>query len=237
MFSSDKIFNFVKGVPVLPEMTADTTDHGRFYTCPDGTVYPSVTTVLSILPKDGLKAWQDRVGPEEAEHVLKQAGVRGEAVHNMAEAYIRGENWRKGQMPANIATFLPIKKVLDDHVDNIVYVEAPLHSHFLRTAGRVDLIADYDNVRSIIDHKTSRGNKTTDMIEHYFMQKSAYAVMFEELTGKPVGQIVTIMSSDDSPTPLVWVKKRDDWIHKFIEVRKEYDAKKGTNYNVANTNV
>ncbi len=205
------------------DISADTTDNGRFYTCPDGSIYPSVTTVLGALPKDGLKAWQERVGPEEAERVLKQAGVRGEAVHDMAEKYLKGEDWRKGQMPGNIGSFKPIQKELYDFVDDIYYIEAPLYSNFLRTAGRVDLVARYKGIRSIIDFKTARIIKTADMIETYFMQEAAYAVMLEERTGIPVKQLVTIMTSDESPVPLVFVQKRDDWIYKFMDTRKLYD--------------
>jgi genome maintenance exonuclease 1 len=218
-------FNWVN-VPVLAEISADTTDNGRFYTCPDGSIYPSVTTVLSVNGKEGLVKWRERVGDEEADRIMRQAGVRGSAVHDMAEKYLREEDWKKGQMPGNIGSFLPIKKVLDEHVNNIWYIEAPLYSHYLRTAGRVDLVAEYDQQRAIIDFKTSRINKTEDMIENYFMQESAYAVMVEELTGKPIRKLVTIMTSDDSSQPLIFIRDRDEWIGKFMETRKAYDLSK-----------
>lgn len=223
----NKEFRWVDDVPILQDISADTTDTGRFYTCPDASVYPSVTTVLSVLPKPGLDKWKARVGEEEAKRVMEQAAVRGTAVHDMAEKYLKGENWLRGQMPGNVMSFKVIQKELYDHVDDIYYIEAPLYSKFLRTAGRVDLIARYKNKRSIIDFKTSRIDKTPDMIENYFMQESAYAVMFEELTGIGIQQIVTIMTSDDNPMPLVFVEKRDDWIYKFIETRKLYDTVKG----------
>lgn len=223
-----KTFRWVEDVPNLQDISADTTENGRFYTCPDGSIYPSVTTVLSVLPKDGIEAWKKRVGEEEAGRILRQAGVRGTAIHDMAEKYLKGENWSKGHMPGNIASFKPIQKQLYDFVDDIYYIEAPLYSKFLRTAGRVDLIARYDGIRSIIDFKTSRINKTPEMISNYYMQESAYAVMIEELTGMGIQQLVTIMTSDDSPEPLVFIEKRDNWIGKFIEARKLYDDQKKT---------
>ncbi|AKF12743.1 exonuclease [Sinorhizobium phage phiM7] len=226
---SDKLkkeFRWVEGVPELQDISADTTENGRFYTCPDGSIYPSVTTILSIVEKEGLTAWKERVGEAEAKRVMEQAAVRGTAVHDMAEKYLRGENWRKGQMPGNIGSFLPIQKALYDHVDDIYYIEAPLYSKFLRTAGRVDLVARWKGIKSIIDFKTSRINKDESMIDNYFMQESAYAVMIEERIGMPIQQLVTIMTSDDSPTPLIFVKKRDDYIGKFMEYRKLYDQQK-----------
>lgn len=206
----------------LQNISANTTETGRFYTCPDGSIYPSVTTVLSIIPKEGIEIWKDRVGAIEAEHVLKRAGVRGDAVHNMAEKYLRGEDWKAGAMPATIMSFMPLKKALDENVDNIYHIEAPLYSHYLKCAGRVDLIAEWRGRRAIIDFKTSRSDKETSMIEHYFMQKSAYSVMYEELTGVGTQKLITLMTSDDNPEPLIWEQRRDDWIHKFISVRKQY---------------
>jgi len=221
----EKEFRWVQGVPELQEISADTTENGRFYTTPTG-IYPSVTTILSIIQKDGLKAWRERIGDAEADRILHQAGVRGTAIHNMAEAYLKGEDWKRGAMPANIMSFKPIQKVLYEHVDDVYYIEAPLYSKYLRTAGRVDLIAKFDGIRSVIDFKTSRINKTEDMIENYFMQESAYAVMFEELTGKGIRQLVTIMTSDDDPNALVFIKDRDEWISKFVETRRLYDEQK-----------
>lgn len=221
-----KEFRWVEGVPELQDISADTTENGRFYTCPDGSIYPSVTTVLSVIEKEGLIKWKERVGEEEAKRIMEQAAVRGSAVHDMAEKYLKGENWQRGQMPANIGSFKPIQKALYDFVDDIYYIEAPLYSKFLRTAGRVDLVARYKGIKSIIDFKTSRINKDESMIENYFMQESAYAVMIEERIGMPIQQLVTIMTSDDSPNALIFVEKRDDWIHKFMEIRKLYDQKK-----------
>lgn len=219
----NKEFHWVDGVPCLREISADTTDHGRFYTCPEGEIYPSVTTVLSVIEKEGLVKWRERVGEEEAKKIMQRAGVRGTAVHDMAEKYLRGEDWKKGQMPANIMSFLPIQKALYENVDDIYYIEAPLYSHYLKTAGRVDLVARWKGKRAIIDFKTSRIDKTEDIIHNYFMQEAAYAVMIEELTGIPITNLVTIMTSDDNPEPLIFEEKRDRWIGEFIETRKLYD--------------
>jgi genome maintenance exonuclease 1 len=220
---NDKTFTWVENVPALAEISAETTDHGRFYTTPDNSIYPSVTTILSIVEKEGLVKWRERVGEEEAKRVMEQAAVRGTAVHDMAEKYLRGENWKKGQMPGNLMSFMPIQKALYEHVDDIYYIEAPLYSHFLKTAGRVDLVARWKGKRSIIDFKTSRRDKTEDMIHNYFMQESAYAVMVEELTGIPITNLVTIMTSDDSPEPLIFEQHRDKFIGEFQRYRKLYD--------------
>jgi len=98
-----------------------------------------------------------------------------------------------------------------------------LYSHHLKVAGRVDCIAEYDGKLSIIDFKTSSKLKEENWIKGYFMQCSAYAVMYEERTGIPVSQIV-IMIAVDSEHPQVFIKKRNDYIKDFISYREAYDA-------------
>ena len=44
------------------DLDAETTNNGRTYTTPDGKRYPSITTVLSILTEDIIRAWKERVG-------------------------------------------------------------------------------------------------------------------------------------------------------------------------------
>ena len=39
------------------DLDADTTDTGRIYKAPDGNRYPSITTVLSLLSRDAIRAW------------------------------------------------------------------------------------------------------------------------------------------------------------------------------------
>ena len=46
-----------------------TAKSGRTYSTPDGVQYPSITTVLSILSEDAIRAWRERVGEEQAEIV------------------------------------------------------------------------------------------------------------------------------------------------------------------------
>ena len=62
---------------ILPyiEVTEEYIDGKRYYVMPNGRKYPSVTTVISRkMPKDGIKAWRERVGEEEADRVLKKIG-------------------------------------------------------------------------------------------------------------------------------------------------------------------
>ena len=62
-----------------------------------------------------------------------------------------------------------------------------------------------------------RSVKREEDIEGYFIQATAYSIMAEELTGLSFPQIVIIMSVDHD-SPLVFVKRRDDYIERTREV-------------------
>ena len=222
-----KHFNHVEA-PTLTELIAETTDSGRVYNTPDGNRYPSVTTILSELSKASIIAWRKRVGAEEANRISTQAGSRGTKVHQICEDYLNNKpDYLDGQMPANVFTFKQIQPILDQYVDNIQYLEAPLYSDFLKTAGRVDCIAEFDGKLSIIDFKTSRKPKKKEWISNYFMQASCYAVMYEERTEIPVSRTVVIIAVDGSE-PQVFVENRDNFIEGFVDARVSYKEK----YNV-----
>lgn len=217
-----KHFNHVEHGIVLEQLGCDTTPTGRFYFPPTGEKFPSVTTVLGVQDKSGLEAWKKRVGEEEAKRISVQAANRGSDVHLIAENYLNNDqNYTKGRMPINVMTFNSLRPILDSRVDNLYFQEAPLFSRRLRTAGRVDLIAEFDGKLSIIDFKTSRKPKKAEWITGYFIQESFYAAAFFELTGIPIQQIVTLVMVDDDQ-PQIFVEQPLKWLPQFIQLRNKY---------------
>lgn len=202
----------------IPKLVRVDSASGRVYQTPSGQAYPSVTSVLGLLGKAEIQAWRARVGEEEANRVSARAARRGTAVHSLCEDYLLNKDVKPG--PFDLETFNSIKPFLN-RINNVHCLETQLFSHHLQVAGTVDCIAEFDGRMSIIDFKTSKRVKSRDDIHGYFMQTSAYAVMFEERTGIPVDRLVIIMSVDDDK-PLLFVEKRDDWIGKFIELREDY---------------
>jgi genome maintenance exonuclease 1 len=193
----------------------------RHYVTPNGT-YPSVTTVLSkMLDKSGLDAWRKRVGEEQADNISRLAAARGTNVHNMCENYVRGEDVDLS-MPFNVTMFNQIKKVLDEHVDDIVGCELTLVSDELKIAGSCDLIALYDGKLSIIDYKTSSKNKMKQWIESYFLQTVLYSYMLWEMTGMMAKQCVIIIAVDEEPVPQVFIIKPREYIGKAAALCRAY---------------
>jgi len=204
------------------DLVAESTKTGRKYSAPNGVRYPSVTTVLSILNEEHIQAWRARVGEEEANKISYQASTRGTAVHSIIENYISNEeNYADGFMPNIIDIFRPMQKVLDKHIGIVHAQEAALYSDHLGLAGRVDCIAEFDGKLSIIEFKTSRKLKKKEWIENYFVQESAYAIMWEERTGTPITQLVTLIAVDNEE-PQIFIEHRDNWTDKLHETINEY---------------
>ena len=208
------------------DLIAETTSKGRVYTTPTGTKYPSITTVLGILSEDGIRAWRKRVGEEEATRISTRAANRGTAVHSITERYINNEvDYAEGFMPNVIQNFTDFKSVLDERLTNIRAQEVPLYSDHLRLAGRVDCVAEFDGILSIVDFKTSRKLKKKEWITGYFAQEAAYAIMWEERTGEPITQLVTLITVDNEQ-PQVFIEHRDNWTELLLKTRDEYERRK-----------
>ena len=211
-------------VPVeLQEMDAVTTDSGRKYKTPEGVNLPSITTVLSILSRDSIAKWRKRVGEAEANKISTRASGRGTRVHEIIEKYVNNDpDFRNGYTPDIIESFLAVKPILDERLTEVFAQEAPLYSNHLGVAGRVDCVGIFDGKPSIIDYKTSMKPKRLDWIKNYFMQESAYAIMWEERTGQPITQLVTIISVDNAD-PQVFIEHRDNWVRPLRDTIAQYN--------------
>jgi len=125
-------------------------------------------------------------------------------------------------MPNEYELFKNLQKVADEHIDSLRSVEGQMMSDYLRVAGTVDLVAEWNGRLAVIDWKTSLKPKKKEWAEGYFMQEAAYAVMFEENTQLPVDTLVTIIACETGDVQ-IFEEKRDDWINKFIEFRDDYE--------------
>ena len=211
----------------LKELNTKSSDTGRFYETPEGQSYPSVTTITGLLSKASILAWRQRVGDSKADAITKAATTRGNKVHKMAEMYLRNEmasqiNLFEDPMPHIEDMFLQLTELLDNNIGIINAIEAPLYSDQLKVGGRVDVIAEWDGELAVIDFKTSSKPKKESWIDGYFMQSSAYALMFEELTGIKINKIVIAIAVENNRSQ-VFIKDSTEYLQQFIDLRKTYD--------------
>ena len=199
-------------------------DGKRYYITPTGEKYPSVTSVTGLMSRDGIKQWRKRVGEKTANKISTQAARHGTSAHQLFEDYIRGDNFEekfKGAMPTTQQAFISLEKQLNQ-IGVVHGLESPLYSHKLQLAGRVDCIAEWDGKLSVIDFKTSAKPKQEKWIQNYFIQETAYAKMFEELTGKTIESIVTLIAVSDGTSQLFVEQPSDDYVDQLLELRSQY---------------
>ena len=202
----------------LPTTKGKRIDGFRFYQI-DGKNYPSITTVLGVQKKEGLEKWRKAVGEEAANWEMGRAARRGKATHTLVEQYLKSET------PA-IRDVLPLglfrlMKPYIDQIDNVQLSEEVMYSHKLTIAGQVDCVADYNGKLSVIDFKTANKERKEDWIENYYIQTCAYAIMYEELFGKRIEQLVILMAGEDG-TMRSFIRNKKDFEKKLEESIKYF---------------
>jgi genome maintenance exonuclease 1 len=108
------------------------------------------------------------------------------------------------------------------YIDNIYAQEAGLYSDKYKVAGRVDCIADYKGVPSIIDFKTSTKERKDEYNESYYIQGSAYAEMYKERTGVDISQVVILVVTEDG-TVQEFIKQKHDYLNSLVETVEEWN--------------
>ncbi len=207
------MFNHIN-TPKFEELDAKIKRGQRWYTTPTGRKYPSVTTVLGNQKKAGLEAWKKALGPKKAQKETKRCSDRGTVVHSMIEHFLENvemSNIVKDQEYSNVKMFNQMKTRLKK-IDNIRIQEVPLYSDRMKIAGRVDCVAEYNGKLSIIDFKTSNNTKDLKMVHDYFLQCTAYAIMYSELFEEAIEDIVVIIGVEKGLAPMIYRKKIDDYV-------------------------
>lgn len=154
----------------------------RFYRTDGGNYVPSVTTILNCYPKGPeFYEWLKKNG-EDSDNIRDAAGFDGSLVHQLCERYSQGEvvsilsadgviqySTRQWSMFERYVEFIQKFK------PKILMAEFNIISPKLGYAGTIDMLAEINGKRYIVDIKTSGAIHKT-----YWLQLSAYKKLFEE---------------------------------------------------------
>lgn len=243
------MFNHIEHEIKRNFVRAEHTEDGHFYRTEKGKLYPSVTTIFKALDNGDWKPfWVSSVARKEGiteaeaelrcEEISKNSLEMGNRLHELAEEYVNNpkyvalgsdvEDHIENIDPVDL--FEPLRKHLDEHVDNVHGVEIQLYSDEMEIAGTSDLVAEYDGVLSIIDYKNSRKPKTKSECKKkkYFEQITAYANMWEACTGEKIEQgIILVVSWDGKVKPFkVKIDEHQTDLWKYLIM---YEQKKALN--------
>ena len=168
----------------------------RFYDI-DGQQYPSVTTILGVLPQPAALVNYKNNFPEAEYYTARRAFI-GTMTHFYFETFLACKylSGHKIKMDQNTDfSFLDedVSKILDKMIKKItgivdtwdfkpISLEDKLFSHSLKIAGRVDYIGHLDGRSCIIDLKTSKKFYPPENgIDSHSLQLSAYKMCLEEM--------------------------------------------------------
>jgi genome maintenance exonuclease 1 len=187
-------------------------DDGHYYQTPSGVIYPSITTMLQKTQtpekQQGLQNWREQ--EIASDYITQQAAIIGSETHKLIENYLNGDEILepfKLFSEAHFNNLLPFV----DKINDIRGIELRLYSDKMKLAGTSDCIAEYGGKLSIIDYKTKRSNQREEWLTDHFIQATSYGVMFKELTGIKVEQIVILVSSEKN-TRMEFIKNPDDYL-------------------------
>lgn len=183
----------------LPKCVLDDSNYTHIYLTPDGRKLRSVTTMISKTKperdKNQLKRWRGDQGDAVADYIMTTAAKIGRETHKLNENYIKMTDDKSNYLllsQAHHRKFIPYL----NKISNIFGVESRLFSYNMELAGTSDCICEYEGKLSIIDYKTKRSKQRSEWMADYFLQTTAYAQMWEEMTGQRVEQLVILVSSE-----------------------------------------
>ena len=154
----------------------------------NGKYYPSVTYVLGYYPKGKhFENWLKQVG-FASDYIVKKAAEEGTQVHELAEAYLNGEELnfldergRPQYNPDVWQMFLRFVEFWEEFKPTLIETEVHLFSDVLKVAGTCDLIVEINGEIWLLDLKTSNQLQLT-----YELQTAVYGQCYEECFGKKV---------------------------------------------------
>ena len=186
-------------------------DNAHFYQTPTGEIYPSITTILqetmSKEKKESLENWKDQ--EVAAEYITQEAAIIGTETHKLIENHINEVRQMDEVRLLSVAHFNNLIPFLQK-INDVHGTELRLYSNKMKLAGTSDCIANYQGELSIIDYKTKRSDQKEEWMKDHFIQGTAYAQMFKELTGIEVKQVVILVSSEKN-SRMEFVKNTEDY--------------------------
>ena len=191
---------------VLPALKRKNEGGHRVYYDENKNKYHSVTNVVGSIDQKGLDEWREKVGKDVADYVAIRSGITGTKLHKIVESHLANKKPEEDNIFAR-AHFTNMEPLLAN-IDLINGLETKLCSRELGLAGTVDCIAQYKGVDSIIDFKTSTKERSDDWNENYYIQCSAYAEMFTELSEIDTDQIVILVVTENGTVQEFIKKKR-----------------------------
>jgi hypothetical protein len=216
---------------VATEQTRSVRKAHVIYKAQDGERLPGTTTIVGLLGKD-LTWWAFKIGQENPalssirDYTDDLARI-GSLVHHYADCLLKGispdtDDWTKKEIEAAA----PAKKKFEDWLGsnkvNVLFSERQLISEKYRYGGTIDIFAEVNGRRALIDLKTGK-----NIYREYWLQTAAYAELLKE-AGEAVDEI-TVLRAGRVGAEGFEVRSVPDWslyFDAFLSLRALYGTLK-----------
>ena len=177
--------NSKKNLTFNPELKRIDFLDKRVYKRDEGVYYPSVTSVLSYMPKNKFfESWMKDVG-HNADLIMRKAGEEGTQTHNAIEDLLDGKEveWMDDYGNAKYSELvwsmiLKFKEFWEIAKPELISKEEFTYSDEHKYAGTSDALVKINDEIWLIDFKTSNS-----LHKSYDLQLAAYAKAIEEVKG------------------------------------------------------
>jgi genome maintenance exonuclease 1 len=177
---------------------------------------PSVTTVTGWEKRAFFASWRKN-NIQESNRVC----ARGNTIHSLAEKYLLNEQLDLSEISeTELKLFQQLKPEIDK-IEEVYALETMLWGERTGLAGRVDCIAKYNGKTCIIDFKGSTKPKYKDDIDNYFMQATAYSLLWEERTNKKIKDIVILIATETGELQ-IFEEKASKYLKRLADCVKKY---------------
>jgi len=216
----------VKGTDILKEHSKKNINYSvdlqridfldrRVYKRSEGVYYPSVTSILSYMPKNKFfETWLKDVG-HNADIIVRKAGEEGTQTHNAIEDLLIGREvtWMDSNGVAKYSELvwgmiLKFKDFWEQVKPKLIYCERFSFSDTHKYAGTVDLVVEIEGKVWVLDIKTS-----TSLHKSYDLQLAAYSKALEEMEGLKIDNtgIIWLKSAKRGPSKAPGIYQGKGW--------------------------
>ena len=198
--------------------------------------WPSVTSIVDIIDKPGLRYWYGKYGTSECERKKRQSQSVGHGVHKAIEEFLSGKSFEEVSRRLTNDQRVMLSYLTDwCHKTKIkpVAMEEVLYSDKLQYGGTPDVIATFDGGKTlvIVDWKTDSVPRdkaeTREREAKYMWQLAGYALAYEEMFKVKINRGVMVRSSKDLKFNVIEFNNLTEAKKEFKMLRKIYRRVKG----------
>jgi len=198
--------------------------------------YPSVTQIIDIIDKPGLRYWYGKFGIAHCEKIKKSSQGVGQGVHRGIEQYLLGKPFSECSEGLNndqtvMLSYL-VKWVKEKNLKPIA-MEEPLYSHKFKFAGTPDVIGTFNGGKTIqvVDWKTDSTprdkSEDRERAAKYYWQLSGYAIAYEEMHAVKINKGYVVRASKKLEFNVYFFSDLKDGKKEFKQLRTIYARVKG----------